>query len=89
VGATALVLYALVLTVQAFRYARATGGLSLALWAGLALLSISEVPLMLFGYGVDLFMHLLLIVSIAAGAAGRRRETVQAVPLRPTFRTAA
>jgi O-antigen ligase len=88
VGATALVMYALVLTVQAFRYARATGGLSLALWAGLALLSISEVPLMLFGYGVDLFMHLLLIVSIAAGAAGRRRETVETVPLRPTFRTA-
>jgi O-antigen ligase len=88
VGATALVLYALVLTVCAFRYARATGGLSLALWAGLTLLSISEVPLMLFGYGVELFMHLLLIVSIAAGAAGRRQESARVVPITPSFRTA-
>ena len=88
VGATALVAYALVLTVSAFRYARATGGLSLALWAGLSLLSISEVPLMLFGYGVELFMHLLLIVSIAAGAAGRRQESVRVVPITPSFRTA-
>lgn len=88
VGAIALVIYAIILTVSAFRYARATGGFSLALWAGLALLSISEVPLMLFGYGVELFMHLLLIVSIAAGSAARRRERVQAVPVSAAFRTA-
>ena len=76
VGAAALVLYAGVLLVFSVRYAGATGGFSLALFLALALRSISEVPLLLFGYGTELFSHLLLIFTLASAAAGR----VQVVP---------
>jgi O-antigen ligase len=71
VGAAALVLYAAVLLVLSVRYAKATGGLSLALLIALALRSISEVPLLLFGYGTELFTHLLLLITIASAAAAR------------------
>ena len=73
VGATALVTYACVLMFLSFRYARATGGLSLALFIALALRSISEVPLLLFGYGTELFPHLLLLVTLAGAAGARTR----------------
>jgi O-antigen ligase len=79
VGATALVLYAFVLLVLSLRYARATGGLSVALFVALALRSVSEVPLVLFGYGAELFTHLLLIVTLAS-AAGARRAVDNVVP---------
>lgn len=69
VGFCGLVLYSLVLLALAFRHARATGGLSLALFLALALRSISEVPLLLFGYGTELYVHFLLLVTIAAGSA--------------------
>jgi O-antigen ligase len=78
VGAVALVIYSLVLLVLSLRYAKATGGLSLALFLALALRSISEVPLLLFGYGTELFVHLLLIITLATAAAGRH----QSVPAR-------
>jgi O-antigen ligase len=68
VGAAALVLYALVLLVLSVRYARASGGLSLALFVALALRSISEVPLLLFGYGPELTTHVLLLMTLAAAA---------------------
>ena len=68
VGAAALVLYALVLLVLSIRYARASGGLSLALFVALALRSISEVPLLLFGYGPELTTHVLLLMTLAAAA---------------------
>jgi O-antigen ligase len=71
IGATAFVLYALVLVVLSIRYARQTGGLSLALMLALALRSISEVPLLLFGYGTEFFTHLLLLITIASAAAPR------------------
>ncbi len=71
VGATALVLYAVVLLVLSLRYARATRGFSLALFLALALRSISEVPLLLYGYGTELFGHLLLIFTLASAAAAR------------------
>lgn len=74
IGAAALVLYAAVLLVLSVRYASATGGLSLALFLALALRSISEVPLLLFGYGTELFGHLLLIVALASAAAARARS---------------
>jgi len=79
VGATALVLYAIVLLALSLRYARATGGLSVALFVALALRSVSEVPLILFGYGAELFTHLLLIVTLAS-AAGARRAVENVVP---------
>lgn len=70
-GATALVLYAGVLLALSLRAARATGGLSIALLIAVALRSMSEVPLLMFGYGTELFTHLLLIVTIASANAPR------------------
>ncbi|WBY01282.1 O-antigen ligase family protein [Ramlibacter tataouinensis] len=88
VGAVGLVLYALVLTVMAFRYARATGGLSLALYVSQALLSISEVPLILIDYGSHVMTHFLLIVAVASGAAARvQARAAPVVPIEPTLRT--
>jgi len=81
VGATALVLYAIVLLVLSVRYAKATGGLSLALFLALALRSVSEVPLLLFGYGTDQFAHLLLLITLAS-AASRRVEVTAVEPVR-------
>jgi O-antigen ligase len=77
IGAVALTTYACVLLFLSIRHARATGGLSLALFLALALRSISEVPLLLFGYGTELFPHLLLLVTLA-GAAGRRVQVMTA-----------
>lgn len=77
VGATALVLYAITLLVMSVRYARVTGGLSLALFLALAMRSMSEVPLLLLGSGTEMFMHVLLIVTLA-GAAGSRVYVQQA-----------
>lgn len=71
VGATGLVLYALTLLVMSVRYAKATQGLSLALFLALALLSVSEVPLNLLGYGTAIFAHLLLIITLASAASAR------------------
>ena len=90
VGLLGLLLYAGVLLVMAFRHARTTRGLSLAMFTTLALLSISEVPLLISGYGTDLFSHLLLVVVLAAAAATRaRRATTHVEPLEPTpYRTA-
>jgi O-antigen ligase len=77
VGASALVLYAAVLLVMSVRYAKATGGFSLALFLAIALRAMSEVPLLLFGYGTELLSHLLLIVTLAC-AAGSRVEVLPA-----------
>lgn len=90
VGAIGLVVYAVVLTGMAFRYARATGGLSLALFISTALLSISEVPLLLVDYGSHVMTHFLLIVAVASGAAARVPAPRAApTPIEPTLRTAA
>jgi O-antigen ligase len=68
VGALALTIYALVLLLLSLRYARASRGISLALFVALALRSVSEVPLALFGYGADLITHILLLITLAAAA---------------------
>lgn len=68
VGALALTLYALVLLVLSLRYARASAGVSLALFVALTLRSVSEVPLSLFGYGTELITHILLLMTLAASA---------------------
>ena len=86
VGAVGLVIYAFVLLVMSLRYARATGGLSLALFLVLALSSISEVPLILIGYGTDLFGHLLLVITLASAASAR--VAVPHARARPVYRTA-
>jgi len=69
IGAIALVIYAAVLLVLSFKYARRSGGLSVALFIALALRSVSEVPLLLFGYGTELFVHMLLLLVLAAAAS--------------------
>jgi O-antigen ligase len=69
VGGIALVLFALVLLALSLRYAKATGGLSLALFLSLALRSISEVPLLLMGYGTELMVTFLLLVTLASAAS--------------------
>ena len=71
VGATALVLYAAVLLALSLRAAKATGGLSIALLIAVALRSMSEVPLLMFGYGTEFFTHLLLLVTLASANAPR------------------
>ena len=88
VGAIGLVCYAAVLLVLSVRYARATEGLSLAMFLTLALLSVSEVPLLLVGYGTDVFTHLLLVVTLAGAAAEQRRPRFVIDPIEPTLRTA-
>jgi O-antigen ligase len=72
VGAAALVFYALVLLGLSMRYARASGGLSLALFLALALQSVSEVPLLLFGYGLEFVTHLLLLMTLTTAASASR-----------------
>ena len=71
IGAAGLVAYSLVLLGMSLRYAKASGGLSLALFVALALRSISEVPMLLQGYGTELFLHLLLLITISAAASSR------------------
>ncbi|MEY4712845.1 MAG: hypothetical protein RIS88_2295 [Pseudomonadota bacterium] len=68
IGAAALVVYVLTLAVLSVRHARATAGLSVALFLSLALRAVSEVPLSLLGYGTELFVHLALLVTLAAAA---------------------
>ncbi|MCZ8255411.1 MAG: O-antigen ligase family protein [Polaromonas sp.] len=91
VGAAALVLYALVLLALSLRYARASGGLTLALFVALTLRAISEVPLLLFGYGPELIAHVLLLMTLAAAVresreARDRKSRPAGVP--PVSRTA-
>lgn len=76
VGVVALVLYASTLLVMSVWHARATGGLSLALFLSLALRSVSEVPLLLFGYGPELITQVLLLMTLVSVSAK--------IPLRKT-----
>jgi O-antigen ligase len=85
VGAVGLVIYACVLLAMSVRYARATGGLSLALFVVLAIESISEVPLILFGYGIVLFAHLLLVITLSSAAGASIAARPRAKPI---YRTA-
>lgn len=80
VGAASLVVYSILMLVLSLRYASATRGLSLALFLGLAMYSVSEVPLLLFGFGAEV-TQLLLIATIASAAAARLPVAVQ-VPTR-------
>ena len=68
VGATALALFAATLLVMSVWHARATGGLSLALFVALALRSVGEVPLLLFGYGPELLTLVLLLMTLASAS---------------------
>ncbi len=92
VGVATLLLYATVLVAMCLRHARTSGGLALALGLTLGLRAIGEVPLSLQGYGTELFVHLLLLSTLAAAATSpergdrhedfRRHSPVQQGPLR-------
>jgi O-antigen ligase len=88
VGAIGLVLYAVVLLVMSVRYARASGGLSLAMFSALALVSISEIPLTMMSYGTEVFTHLLLVVTLAGAARSSQVHAAAVSPVPPRFRTA-
>jgi O-antigen ligase len=77
VGVVGLALYSAVLLWLSLRYSRATQGLSLGLFLALLLRSISEVPLLMFGYSPDLIIHVLLLMVLAAAT----REARAAAPL--------
>jgi O-antigen ligase len=79
VGASGLALYAAVLLFMSVRFAKATQGLSLGLFVALALRAISEVPLLMFGYGPELVIHVLLLMVLAA-ASRQTRTANQASP---------
>ncbi|OOG47603.1 O-antigen ligase [Polaromonas sp. A23] len=87
VGASALVLYALVLLVLSIRYARVSKGISLALFLALTMRAISEVPLLLFGYGSELVTHMLLLMTLAASASAVRLARPRTVAGRPATAT--
>jgi O-antigen ligase len=77
VGAVSLIFYSVVLLVLSIRYARQSNGLTLALFLGLVLRSISEVPLVLFGYGPELIAQVLLLIVIAGCAAEKTARSAQ------------
>ena len=77
VGATALVIYALVLLTLSVRYAGVSRGLTLALFLSLVIRSISEVPLSLIGYGEELVSHVLLLMALSACASEVRMRQAQ------------
>lgn len=90
VGATGLVFYALVLLGMSLRFARVTGGLSMALFLALFLQAVSEVPMVMFGYGPDLVIHVLLLMVLAAAAHEARTAKARHEPARaPTTAKAA
>lgn len=77
VGAASLVAYALVLLVLSIRYTSQSRGLSLALFLALAMRSISEVPLALFGYNLELVAQALLLAVLAGCAVEVRIKNRQ------------
>ena len=85
VGAVTLVIYGLVLMCLSLRYARQSQGLTLALFILLALRSISEVPLSLFGYGPEFITHLLLLIALAAIAREAQSRKTHTTPVQPSF----
>lgn len=74
VGAVALISYVMVLLYYSARFAKASKGLSIALFLAIALRAISEVPLTVIGYGPEFLPHVLLIVVLAGCARGVRVE---------------
>ena len=84
VGAGALIIYAATLLVLSIRFTKASRGLTLALFLGIVLRAVSEVPLLLFGYGPELIAQLILLIVITGCASeasehrARAREKVQA-----------
>ena len=79
IGAIALLIYSVVLLVLSIRYAKASGGLTLALFLALAIRSLSEVPLYLLGYGAEFITHVLLLMSLAGMVGVERHRRAQKI----------
>jgi O-antigen ligase len=73
VGALTLVFYWGVLFYWSVRYAKASGGLSLLLCTVLYLRSISEIPFLMSGYGIDFLVHILLL-ALVSGAHQKEKQ---------------
>ena len=79
-----MTLYALLLLVLSVRLTRATQGLSLALFLALVLRSISEVPLLMFGYSTEMFIHVLLLMVLAPALRRQPAAAQQAAHTAPS-----
>jgi len=77
VGAACLVFYWLVLLYWSVRYTKATKGLTLLLSTALYMRSISEIPFVMSGYGVDFLVHILLLALICGAHEKQQLELVQ------------
>ncbi|MCC7596617.1 O-antigen ligase family protein [Janthinobacterium sp. FW305-129] len=82
VGAVGLVLYVIVLLYGAARTARASQGLSMALFVLIISRSFSEVPLSLAGFAAEALTHLLLLIIVAAYYPTADRQAVRARKVR-------
>ena len=82
VGAAGLLAYAAVLLYASARAAKASGGLSMALFVLIASRSVSEVPLSLTGFAAEALTHLLLLIIVAAYFPVEDRQAVRARKVR-------
>lgn len=78
VGLIGLGIYASVLLLLTLRTARASGGLSMALFLILVVRGISEVPLLMTGFGLDTMTHLLLLVVLTGYTLRAKAKTNRA-----------
>ena len=77
VGVVGLVCYLLVLLKFSFKTARKSRGLTISLFALIAIRSIAEVPLALIGLGTEQMIHLLLLLLLGAYMREPTTATVQ------------
>ena len=82
IGAIGLVLYAMALLYACARTARASQGLSMALFVLIAIRSISEVPLSLTGFAAEAMTHLLLLIIVTAYFPVADKQAVRARKVR-------
>lgn len=80
-GAIPLTFYLIALLWLSIRHARASRGLSLALFIALGLRAVSEVPLTLEGYGPEFSGHLLLLILLPAYSALAQRQAAAATAI--------
>jgi exopolysaccharide production protein ExoQ len=86
VGGVGLMTWIVALGTMAVRSATATRGLSVGLFTMLLVRGMTEVPLPLAGYGTELMMHLLLIMTVASSLP-EGKPSSKARPL-PIYRLA-
>lgn len=82
IGVIGLLLYAAVLLYAAARTAKASSGLSMALFVLIASRSISEVPLSLTGFAAEALTHLLLLIIVTAYYPVDDKQAVRARKVR-------